>query len=604
MASSNIGNLNVTLNLEIGRLQAQIDAANGKIKTLTRKMEGDFSKAAKNVNKALATVGLGLSAGAIIGFGKQVIDLGGKITDLSNQAGVGTDAFQAFANVAAESGVDAQQVANSFVQMRKNIEEAAQGSKGAVDALSALGLTAGRLQSLAPERQFEEIAKSIQSAADKNKAFNAGLEILGAKNAPRLTEVLQRLGTDGLDAVSKSVEKLRLSPEQLRTLDDAGDKLDRMWTRLKVLTAKAFVVTVNVVESAAASQIANPNTNLAGKLGGMGLLGVGYNAGVQNQKRSNPMAGVNVPYNDAASRIVSEADKARAADWAEAAKARAALNQKILEGNALYIAEQEQQRASAEATARYNEAQKKLGELRAEGAAVTGSVLTPLETYNATVSRLIELQNAGVITAETYDLATVAAGEAYRKATTEAEGYKDALEDLEPPMSKFQQQAAQMWENVADRAGAALAEMAFDSEAKFSDMLGSLSRMIAETALRMAIINPLMNGVFGLSGTANALPSFYGRARGGDVEAGVPTWVGEKGTKELFVPDQPGMIIPSDRLREMGGGGGTVINADLRGASVEAVVRLEGLVRELNATLEKRAVGAVMDSKKRGNRNL
>jgi hypothetical protein len=605
MASNSIGNLNVQLNLEIGRLQAQIDTANGKIRGLTRRMESDFSKAAKNVNKALASLGVGLSVGAITAFGKSVIDLGGKITDLSRVAGLGTDQFQDFVNVAAESDVDAQQVANSFVQMRKNIQDGAKGIGGAVDALSDLKLNAKDLQSLAPERQFEEIAKSIQSATDKNKAFNAGLEILGAKNAPRLTEVLQRLGTDGLDAFSKSVEKLRLSPEQLRTLDDAGDKLDRMWTRLKVLTAKAFVVTVNVVEAAGEKQSATPNTNLAGKFGGMGLLGVGYNAGVANQKKFNPLAGVEVPYNEAATKIVSDADKARAADWEAAAKAKAELNQKILDGNSIYIAEQEQLRAAAEATTRYNESQKKIADLRTEGAAVTASVLTPLESYNTEISRLVELQNAGVISAQTYDRATVAAGESYQKATEGAKQYSGELDELGTKATELDRALTGVWENVADRAAQSFADILIDGESTFNELPRIVARALAEIAVKMAIINPLINGLFGLSG-ASALPAFFGSgaaipatAGGGFGEAGKPMWVGERG-KEMFVPDEPGMIVPNHRLGELGGGSSSVINIDARGSQMGVIQEIRAGLSHLNATFNDRAIGAVANERRRG----
>ena len=50
-----------------------------------------------------------------------------------------------------------------------------------------------------------------------------------------------------------------------------------------------------------------------------------------------------------------------------------------------------------------------------------------------------------------------------------------------------------------------------------------------------------------------------------------------------------------------GGGGGpvTVINADLLGASVEAMVKLEWFVRAQNATVERRAVGAVVNARRR-----
>ena len=73
--------------------------------------------------------------------------------------------------------------------------------------------------------------------------------------------------------------------------------------------------------------------------------------------------------------------------------------------------------------------------------------------------------------------------------------------------------------------------------------------------------------------------------------------VGENGP-ELFVPDTAGTIIPNDQL---GGGGarGLTIFADMRGASVEAVARLEAMVGELNGSIEPRAIDAVVSEKQR-----
>ena len=71
--------------------------------------------------------------------------------------------------------------------------------------------------------------------------------------------------------------------------------------------------------------------------------------------------------------------------------------------------------------------------------------------------------------------------------------------------------------------------------------------------------------------------------------------VGEGGP-ELFVPDTAGTIIPNNQL---GGGGGLTIFADLRGASLEAVARLERLVEQLDGSIEPRALDAVFNENER-----
>jgi hypothetical protein len=617
MASNSIGNLNVQLNLEIGRLQAQIDAANGKIRGLTRKMESDFSKAAKNINKALSSLGVGLSIGAVTAFSKSVLDLGGKITDLAAQAGIGTDAFQTFSNVAAESGVDAQQVANAFVQMRKNIEEAAEGSKVQAEALAALGLNADRLQALAPERQFEEIAKAIQSSTDKSKAFNASLEILGSKNAPKLTEVLQRLGTEGFAKLAKDVEGLRLSPDQLKTLDDAGDKLDRIWNSLKVMAGKVFVVAVDFVENKSAGPVGASLSNVS-ELGindsdPMWQQIMAQNRADREMLQSTPEFKERAQMLEYANLAMEETVRTTA----DAAQAQAAFNRQIVEGEKLSEAQGKRVDARALKSAddrirsallgpsdreRANrEARNKgLTGMFADGESVTEANLNPLELYNKELSRLVDLKNAGAISAETYDRAVRKEGESYQKAQTNAAAYTGTLEDLEEPLSRFEQVNSQMWENIADRTGEALTDMLLDGEAKFKDFAGSVARMIAETALRLAIINPIMNGVFGLSG-ASALPSLFGaRASGGPMSAGGSYLVGESGP-EIVTPTANSMVTPNHAIAGMGSAGNTYV-IDARGADAGAVDRIEATLIRLAGpgVTEKRAMGAVANERKRG----
>lgn len=96
--STSVGELNIKLNLELARLDAQIKASNQKIASMGRRMQSDLQKAARAINSTLGSIGIGVGFGAIVSFGKSILDLGGKITDLATQANLSTDAFQTFAN--------------------------------------------------------------------------------------------------------------------------------------------------------------------------------------------------------------------------------------------------------------------------------------------------------------------------------------------------------------------------------------------------------------------------------------------------------------------------------------------------------------------------
>ena len=202
-----------------------------------------------------------------------------------------------------------------------------------------------------------------------------------------------------------------------------------------------------------------------------------------------------------------------------------------------------------------------------DAAALTLAMRTPLEKYTDEIERLNAMEAAGSITTETAARAMGEAAAAYSKASGEVEDYASRLADAGRQQDVVGQKAsawasgmAAMWENVADRAGQSFADILISGENTFSSLANIVARSVIEMAARLAIINPLINGLFGLSGSA-VLPAFYGvgagRAMGGGVEAGVTYRVNEQG-EEFFKSNTGGTIIPAGLSAGMGekNGGG------------------------------------------------
>jgi hypothetical protein len=214
------------------------------------------------------------------------------------------------------------------------------------------------------------------------------------------------------------------------------------------------------------------------------------------------------------------------------------------------------------------EAQAAVNKRLQEAAALTLAVRTPLEKYTAEIERLNEMEKRQEITTETAARAMGEAAEAYAKASGEVEDYASRLIDAGKAQDVVGQKAtawssgmAAMWENVADRAGQSFADILITGENTFSSLVDVVARSVIEMAARLAIINPLINGLFGLSGRA-VLPAFYGtgaaipgRAMGGGVEAGVTYRVNEAG-EEFFKSNTGGTIIPAGISAGMGERGG------------------------------------------------
>ena len=140
-------------------------------------------------------------------------------------------------------------------------------------------------------------------------------------------------------------------------------------------------------------------------------------------------------------------------------------------------------------------------------------------------------------------------------------------------------------------------ENAMDS---FKNFAKSIVSQIISTFLQMAVVNEILNSVFGLNGTSSALPTFSNaKAGGGTVQGGSPVLVGERGA-EIFVPNTGGTIMNNMNSKNaMGGGGTTVINQSINFATgVVPTVRAE--VMKMMPQIADVTKGAVAEAAVRG----
>ena len=135
----------------------------------------------------------------------------------------------------------------------------------------------------------------------------------------------------------------------------------------------------------------------------------------------------------------------------------------------------------------------------------------------------------------------------------------------------------------------------------FKNFAKSIVSQIISTFLQMAVVNNILNAVFGLTGTSDALPtfSFKKSAGGGSAYGGQPMLVGERGP-EIFVPHSSGNIMNNMNSKNaMGGGGTTVINQSINFATgVVPTVRAE--VMKMMPQISDVTKGAVAEAAIRG----
>ena len=148
------------------------------------------------------------------------------------------------------------------------------------------------------------------------------------------------------------------------------------------------------------------------------------------------------------------------------------------------------------------------------------------------------------------------------------------LEEVEGTMSDLGATAVGVFDRIVDRV--------LQFRGTFVDVLEEIGIMIGKMILKMAIMAALISVISGGGGAGklgftfaeafNMQLGIDGRASGGNVIAGQPYIVGEKGP-ELFMSGQSGTIIPNNNL-----GGGNITG--------QFVVQGTDLVAAINNQLE------------------
>ncbi len=251
-----------------------------------------------------------------------------------------------------------------------------------------------------------------------------------------------------------------------------------------------------------------------------------------------------------------------------------------------------------------------------QGNAIRDSVMTPTERYSATVDKLHHLFKQGVIDTETFTRALqIASVELDKLIALDVEqrlnlffgSFGKTTEQVTKQSEEFKRAMDGMWNDVSDRGSQALAEILITGENVFGGLADIVARSVLEITARLAVINPMLNAIFGgttgwaalpTAGLGSILGGIFGggKAAGGPVQAGHLYMINEKGD-EMFMPGRSGTIIPAERTAKMmgNGGGGPTVFIDAKGADQAAITRLWNALAAVNASVEHRSFGSLVD---------
>jgi hypothetical protein len=210
--------------------------------TALRSATGNINRLGATARSALGMFGVGIGVTAFTRLANEAIQYGSSITDAATATRVGIEEFQVLKYAGQQAGAQISNITTALTAIQKAANDASNGLATYTRAFDALGIEVESFRKLSPDRQFEELGRAMVSAEDEATAYASVLDIIGRRNAPRLMEVLQRLGTDGFDSVTEAAKRAGqvMSDDTARSMDIAADALARFNTRTKVFTAESL----------------------------------------------------------------------------------------------------------------------------------------------------------------------------------------------------------------------------------------------------------------------------------------------------------------------------------------------------------------------------
>lgn len=195
------------------------------------KIASSFENMAKG---GVASLAAAFSIGAIVSFGKSVMDFAGDLQDTSDTIGITTDSLQGLNSVFLAGGSDAETTKKGLITLTRSLQDIATTADGpARKALDTLGISFADIAGLTPDDAMYVIADAMMRATDKGAALDAAMTLLG-KSASKMAPALLG-GAEAMKAAAAAAPKI--PPAQIKGVADFGDALEAMGVEAKVATA-------------------------------------------------------------------------------------------------------------------------------------------------------------------------------------------------------------------------------------------------------------------------------------------------------------------------------------------------------------------------------
>jgi hypothetical protein len=236
LTESEMARVNATVQKAIEKYEAlgrEAPAAMRQLATDTTKTNSaweSFSGGLSKANSLLGLFGAGLSIGAVVSFGKGLLDTADQLVRVADRTGLTTTEVQKLQYIAGQSGNSLDELTGAVGKLQKNLVT---GDASAVAGVKALGLNFEALRAATPYEQMEQIATAIAKVPDPAQRSALAVELFGKSGQAILPTLISDFAGLGNAAPL-------MKDKTVRALDDAGDTFARFSSQVKVWAAESY----------------------------------------------------------------------------------------------------------------------------------------------------------------------------------------------------------------------------------------------------------------------------------------------------------------------------------------------------------------------------
>jgi hypothetical protein len=612
--ATEIGSLLIDMRADVARLSQDMARAQSTVEGAMKNVQRSAAAAVT----ALGLIGVGVSVAGMANVVKGAVGAMAALDDMAAKAGTTVENMSALVDVAKIGGHDIGVMEGAMVRLTKALAGGDEEAKGAGKALATLGLNAEKLRGMDTAEAMLEVALALDQYGNGSGKTALALDLLGksgaaalpfledlaetgrlnatvtteqAAAAERLEKDINAVKIEGeratramvaglLPAMGDIAKAMRLAAEEGGTLKalfvgfgGLADEFAKPWKAVFLSIGASFNEMLATLEEGLA-KVTFGGVSDRHRMSALGHRDAAREMNLQiaalDNRRGSAAAGDAKPQLD----YVGGGSGGKAGKSGRAFDPDADFDLKFATMNEKAKRagfDERDKAAEAEATALDKLREKYIG------------MADPLQQYRVQLDEINNLRAKGLLSTDQALEAEWAVNEAMDKAFDKMTNIGEAMKENG---------------NFARDMGLSFTSAFEDAVVggkKASDVIRSLGQDIARIIMRKSITEPFGNTVSEFVKKIDFGNLF--KAEGGPVTGGQSYIVGERGP-ELFTPGASGAITPNHQLAA--GGTSNHFTVDMRGASVEAVVRLEQLVMSVNGSIERRALNVIGQARVRG----